>query len=146
MSRYVFTGIAKIRVIEAESLRATDYSTRIFSNSTFLISPYIHLDIDDVPLGRTATKHRNQNPTFNEEFHSGHIHAGVNLNVTVFHDSALPPDEFVANCSISLHEIRTRIKVVLLFSFLLFFVYLNFSPRSTYIDTKQENEIYPTCA
>jgi novel protein kinase C epsilon type len=107
MGKNVFNGAVKIKVIEAENLKATDYSTRIFSNSAFLISPYIHLDIDDVSVGRTITKHRSQNPAFNEEFNS-EIHSGYMLNITVFHDSALPPDEFVANCSMSLYEIKTK--------------------------------------
>jgi novel protein kinase C epsilon type len=107
MGKSIFNGTAKIKVIEAESLKATDYSMRIFSNSAFMISPYIHLDIDDVSIGRTVTKHRNQNPLFNEEF-SSDIHSGHMLNLTVFHDSALPPDEFVANCSISLHDIKKK--------------------------------------
>jgi novel protein kinase C epsilon type len=116
MGKNIFNGTAKIKVIEAESLKATDYSMRIFSNSAFMISPYIHLDIDDVSIGRTVTKHRNQNPSFNEEFNSD-IHSGQMFNVTVFHDSALPPDEFVANCSISLHEIKKRMDQEPLHSF-----------------------------
>lgn len=105
MSKFVFNGVARIKVVEADNLKATDYSTRIFQNSGFLLSPYINLDIDDLPVGRTLTKHRNQNPIFNEEFQVD-IHAGKMLNLTVFHDSALPPDEFVANRSIMLHELK----------------------------------------
>ena len=103
--KHVFNGVLRIKVIEAESLKATDYSTRIFQNSGFLLSPYIHLDVDDLQVGRTVTKHRNQNPVFNEEFHSN-IQLGHMLNFTVFHDSALPPDEFVANCSLPLYDIK----------------------------------------
>ena len=106
MVRSVFNGSAKVKIIEAESLKATDYSTRIFQNSVFQLSPYVHLDIDDtVPIGRTQTKHRNQNPTFNEEFQFD-VQSGYMLNITVFHDSALPPDEFVANCNILLTQIK----------------------------------------
>ena len=68
MSKFKFNGIAKIKVVEADSLKATDYSTRIFQNSGFLLSPYINLDVDDLPIGRTVTKHRNQSPFFNEDF------------------------------------------------------------------------------
>ena len=107
MGKHIFSGEVKIKVVEAENLKATDYSTRIFSNSAFLISPYIHLDVDDVSIGRTLTKHRSQNPAFNEEF-TTEIHSGHMLNITVFHDSALPPDEFVANFSMPLFEIKTK--------------------------------------
>lgn len=106
MVRSVFNGSARIKIMEAEGLKATDYSTRIFQNATFQLSPYVHLDIDDtVPIGRTTTKHRNQNPLFNEEFQFD-IHSGYMLNLTVFHDSALPPDEFVANCNILLVDLK----------------------------------------
>ena len=104
----LFNGTIKIKVIEAESLKATDYSTRIFQNSFkgFCVSPYVSLDIDDLPIGRTTTKHRTQTPQFNEDFQSDQIHSGRVVNFTVFHDSALPPDEFVANCTISLSQLK----------------------------------------
>lgn len=103
MSKFVFNGAANIKVVEAENLKATDYSTRIFQNSGFLLSPYINIDVDDSPIGRTVTKQRNQNPIFNEEFHTD-VRCGEMLCFTVFHDSALPPDEFVANCSVQLNR------------------------------------------
>ena len=105
MGRLVFKGNAKIKVIEAENLKATDYSTRIFATSTFQISPYINLDIDDVPIGRTITKQRSTNPIFNEEF-TADVHSGHIIKFTVFHDAALPPDEFVANCSFPLDRLK----------------------------------------
>jgi novel protein kinase C epsilon type len=105
----LFSGIIKVKVIEAESLKATDYSTRIFQNSFkgFCVSPYVSLDVDDVPIGRTQTKVRTQNPQFNEEFQSELLHnTGRRINFTVFHDSALPPDEFVANCTVTLTQLK----------------------------------------
>lgn len=105
MTRFVFNGTARIRIIEAESLKATDYSRRIFQSAALQLSPYVNLDIDDLPVVRTTTKHRNQNPTFNEDFELN-VHSGLIMNITVFHDSALPPDEFVANCNISFHDIK----------------------------------------
>jgi novel protein kinase C epsilon type len=107
MAKYVFNGTTKIKVIEAENLKPTDHSTRIFQTAGFSLSPYIHLDVDDITFGRTATKHRNTNPTFNEEFQTT-VHKGHMLNLTVFHDSALPPDEFVANCSVPLYELKVE--------------------------------------
>lgn len=99
--KFVYNGTANITVVEAENLKPTDYSTRIFQNSGFLLSPYVNIDVDDAPVGRTVTKQRNQNPVFNEEFQTK-IDSGKVLNLTVFHDSALPPDEFVANCTVQL--------------------------------------------
>ena len=107
-SKFFFNGTVNIKVVEAENLKATDYSTRIFQNSGFLLSPYVNIDVDDAPVGRTITKQRNQNPVFNEEFHV-EIDSGKVLNLTVFHDSALPPDEFVANCTV--HLDRNELKI-----------------------------------
>ncbi len=104
-NKFVFSGSASIRIVEAESLKATDYSTRIFQNSTFLLSPYVNIDADDSPLGRTITKQRSQNPVYNELFNTD-IQSGKSLNFTVFHDSAIPPDEFIANCSVKFNELR----------------------------------------
>lgn len=103
MPRYVFNGTARVKIIEAEGLKATDYSTRIFSTPASQLSPYINIDVDDVPVCRTTTRARTQNPQYNEEFQLS-IHSGGVLNLTVFHDSALPPDEFVAMCSVDLLE------------------------------------------
>lgn len=108
----LFCGIIKIKVVEAESLKATDYSTRIFQNSFkgFCVSPYVSIDVDDVPIGRTQTKARTQNPQFNEDFQSELVHhTGRCINFTVFHDSALPPDEFVANCTLTLTQLKIGI-------------------------------------
>jgi novel protein kinase C epsilon type len=108
MVRLVFDGSAKIRVIEAENLKPTNHSTRIFQNSSFQLSPYINLDIDDLPVGRTTTKHRCTNPSFNENF-TYEVNSGNMISFTVFHSSALPPDEFVANCSISLSDMKSSV-------------------------------------
>jgi novel protein kinase C epsilon type len=107
-NKFVYNGTASIKIVEAENLKATDYSTRIFQNSGFLLSPYVNIDVDDAPVGRTVTKQRNQNPIFNEEFKT-EIQCGKVLNLTVFHDSALPPDEFVANCTVNLD--RNELKI-----------------------------------
>lgn len=107
MPRYVFDGTARVKIIEAEGLKATDYSTRIFSTSASQLSPYVNIDVDDVPVCRTTTRARTQNPQYNEEF-SLSVHTGTMLNLTVFHDSALPPDEFVAMCSIHLFDCQEQ--------------------------------------
>ena len=54
-------------------------------------------------LEKTTTKFKSQKNVWNEDF-TTEVHNGQNLNLTVFHDAAIPPDEFVANCSIELPE------------------------------------------
>lgn len=104
----LFNGKLRIRIIEAENLKATDYSTRIFHTATTL-SPYIQIDIDDlIIVGRTPTKQRNTNPVFNEEFNTDQLINACAINFTVFHDAVLPPDEFVANYSCVLNKLNVN--------------------------------------
>ncbi|CAF1388725.1 unnamed protein product [Rotaria sordida] len=105
----VFNGKMFLKIIEADNLRATEHSTRYFlqNPSTVYVSPYISVDIDDLPLGRTHTKEKTTTPTYNEEF-SSDVYNGQQLHFTIFHDAALPPDEFVANCTIKFENIHDK--------------------------------------
>ena len=105
----VFNGKMRLKVIEADNLRATQHSTRYFPQNPSLayVSPYISIDIDDLPLGRTPTKEKTTSPTFNEEFTS-EVHHGHQLHFTIFHDAALPPDEYVADCTIKFENIHDK--------------------------------------
>ncbi|CAF0899274.1 unnamed protein product [Didymodactylos carnosus] len=105
----VFNGSMRLKVLEADNLRATGHSTRYFPQNTAVayISPYVSIDIDDLPMGRTQTKQKSTTPSFNEEFTSD-VHNGQQLHLTVFHDAALPPDEFVADCTIKFDNIHDK--------------------------------------
>ncbi|CAF0725640.1 unnamed protein product [Rotaria sp. Silwood1] len=105
----VFNGKMFLKIIEADNLRATEHSTRYFPQnpSTAYVSPYISVDIDDLPLGRTHTKEKTTTPTYNEEF-SSDVYNGHQLHITIFHDAALPPDEFVADCTIKFENIHDK--------------------------------------
>ena len=107
-----FTGTIKLMVSEAEDLRPTDFATRhqvvgLITKGPQLIDPYIAIDIDDTPVGRTTTKPKTSKPVWNEEF-SSEVHNGQNIGLTVFHDAAIPPDEFVANCTIAFEDIAEK--------------------------------------
>lgn len=78
-------------------------------------------------LDRSSTKQKTFDPVWNECF----IHDLQNANViglTVFHDKAIPPDDFVANCTIPFEELCHREKDQLDFwvSFYLFFGFLSY--------------------
>ena len=105
----IFNGRMQLKIIEADNLRATDHSTRYFpqNQSAVYVSPYISVDIDDLPLGRTHTKEKTTTPAYNEEFSSDVIN-GQQLHFTIFHDAALPPDEFVADCTIKFENIHDK--------------------------------------
>ena len=103
-----FAGTLKLTVIEAGDLRPTDFATRhqgvlITKNC---VDTYIVVDIDDVPIARTQTKPKTNKPIWNEDFVTEV--QGTALGLTVFHDTAFPPDEFVANCSIMFEDILLK--------------------------------------
>lgn len=99
----------RLKIIEAENLRATEHSTRYFPQnpSSVYVSPYVSVDIDDLPLGRTHTKEKTTSPIFNEEF-SSDVTNGSQLHFTIFHDAALPPDEFVADCTVKFKNLQNK--------------------------------------
>lgn len=105
-----FTGSLKLIVSEAEDLRPTDFALRhqvvglITKSQQQLLDPYISIDVDDTLLGRTTTKQKTLKPVWNEEF-TTEVRNGQNICLTVFHDAAIPPDEFVANCNIAFEDI-----------------------------------------
>ena len=74
-----------------------------------LIDPYVSVDVDELNVARTSTKQKTFRPSWNEEFTS-EIHNGQMIGITVFHDAAIPPDEFVANCSVAFEDIVAQQK------------------------------------
>jgi len=73
-------------------------------NFVKVFDPYIAVDIDEIQIARTQTRQRTLSPVWNEEMNTK-VHSGENINFTVFHDAAIPPDEFVANCKVPFEDI-----------------------------------------
>ena len=108
-----FNGTVNLKIFEAADLRPTDFATRhnMGNSKNFqLIDPYISFDIDEVHVARTTTKLKTFKPVWDEEF-STEVHNGQIIGLTVFHDAAIPPDEFVANCSIAFEEINREAEI-----------------------------------
>lgn len=102
-----FTGALNIRLIEAVDLKPTDYSMRHGNVLGKSLDPYVSVDCDEHALHKSNTKFKSVNPVFNECL-SSEVIQGQFLCLTVFHDSAIPPDDFVAHCIIPFEEILTR--------------------------------------
>lgn len=107
----MFTGTIRVKICEASGLRPTDFQTRhkLSKPDDQPIDPYISIDIDDNHLDRSTTKPKTFDPIWNEYF----VHDVVNASTlcfTVFHDAAIPPDDFVANCNISIEDLMSREK------------------------------------
>lgn len=102
----MFTGTMKIEICEAVGLRATDKQRKFWQDEPIL-DPYVQLDVDENHLDRSTTKSKTSDPVWNESF-THEVQDAVMLGLTVFHDAALPPDYFVANCSIPFEELVSR--------------------------------------
>ncbi|XP_065347284.1 protein kinase C isoform X1 [Cloeon dipterum] len=109
----MFSGIVKLKICEASGLRPTDFQKRHRANMAFgkpedqPIDPYVMVDVDENHLDRSTTKPKTFDPVWNENF-TTEVTNAVNLGLTVFHDAAIPPDDFVANCTIPFEELAHR--------------------------------------
>lgn len=109
----MFTGTIRVKICEASGLRPTDFQKR--HNMTFgkpdeqLIDPYVTIDVDDSHLAQTTSKQKTFDPLWNEFFEHS-VENAKTLTLTVFHDAAIPPDDFVANCSIPFEDLINRDK------------------------------------
>ncbi|CAH2328717.1 kinase C eta type [Pelobates cultripes] len=102
-----FNGTLKLKIGEAVDLQPTRWSMRhvsIFKKGSSLLNPYITLNVDQCRVGQTSTKHRTNKPTYNEEF-SIPVCEGSKVELAIFHDTPIGYDDFVANCSLSFHEL-----------------------------------------
>lgn len=106
-----FNGSIKLKICEAVDLKPTNFSTRFVqmgpSKAPPILDPYINIDIDEVFVARTTTKAKTMKPVWNEDFNTD-VQNGQNVNLTVFHDSTIPPDEFVAICTISFDDLKDK--------------------------------------
>ncbi len=106
----VFNGTIRMRVCEAVDLKPTDFSTRHSVSSkdskkgVTVIDPYIIITVDDQHVGRTTTKQKTVKPSWNEDFDSK-VQNGENVLLTVYHSSIIPPDDFVANCTVPIEDL-----------------------------------------
>ncbi|XP_046402389.1 protein kinase C [Ischnura elegans] len=107
----MFTGTVKLKICEACGLRPTDFQKRhtmaFGKPDDQPIDPYVSIDVDENQFDRSSTKPKTCDPVWNENF-TTEVQNAVNLGLTVFHDAAIPPDTFVANCSIPFEELAHR--------------------------------------
>ncbi|XP_020707763.2 protein kinase C isoform X1 [Athalia rosae] len=103
----MFTGQVRVKICEASGLRATDKQRKFWQDEPPILDPYVLLDVDENHLNRSTTKPKTFNPVWNETFTHQVLEAAT-LGLTVFHDAALGPDDFVANCSIRFEDLVHR--------------------------------------
>ncbi|XP_051867361.1 protein kinase C epsilon type isoform X1 [Pristis pectinata] len=103
----VFNGLLKIRISEAVDLKPTPWSLRHAVGSrpqTFLLDPYIAVNVDDSRIGQTATKQKTNSPAWNDDFVTD-VCNGRKIELAVFHDAPIGYDDFVANCTIQFEDL-----------------------------------------
>ncbi|KAL8185277.1 UNVERIFIED_CONTAM: hypothetical protein K2H54_044562 [Gekko kuhli] len=71
---------------------------------TFLLDPYIALNVDDSRIGQTSTKQKTNSPAWNDEFVTD-VSNGRKIEMAVFHDAPIGYDDFVANCTIQFEDL-----------------------------------------
>lgn len=103
-----FTGLVKLRIVEALDLRPTDYSTRHAALAKTL-DPYVSIDIDEEHVYRSQTRNKTFRPQWNETL-TKTVADVENLTLTVFHDASIPPDDFIANCNVTFEDLLSGIK------------------------------------
>ena len=103
----VFNGLLKIKICEAVSLKPTAWSLRHAVGprpQTFLLDPYIALNVDDSRIGQTATRQKTNSPAWHDEFVTD-VCNRRKIELAVFHDAPIGYDDFVANCTIQFEEL-----------------------------------------
>lgn len=103
----MFTGTLRVEICEASGLRATDKQRKFWQDESPILDPYVQLDIDEKYLNRSSTKTKTFDPVWNETF-THEVQDAMLLGLTVFHNAALQPDDFVANCNIPFEELIQR--------------------------------------
>uniref|UniRef100_A0A8C6M9M1 Protein kinase C n=1 Tax=Nothobranchius furzeri TaxID=105023 RepID=A0A8C6M9M1_NOTFU len=102
----VFNGVLKVRVCEAVDLKPTPWALRhaVGKSGSFLLDPYLALNLDQTRLGQTATRTKTNSPSWHQEFCT-EVREGRSLELSVFHDAPIGYDDFVANCTIQLEDL-----------------------------------------
>ncbi|XP_018650660.1 serine/threonine kinase [Schistosoma mansoni] len=104
-----FSGTLNIRIYEAAELKPTACATRHAVGPAAklyeLLDPYVTIDVDDNAVGKSSTKSRTNIPQWNEDI-CARVNYAQQLTFTVYHDAAIPPDDFVAIVELALRDVR----------------------------------------
>ncbi|OXA59697.1 Protein kinase C-like 1B [Folsomia candida] len=107
----MFSGNLKLRIIEAVELKPTAFQGRLSTtfSENISIDPYVSIDLDEVTIHRTTPRVKTYNPKWDESF----VTMATNLSsigLTVFHDAAIPPDDFIANSTILIEDLLEKLE------------------------------------
>ncbi|PAA55138.1 hypothetical protein BOX15_Mlig029233g1, partial [Macrostomum lignano] len=106
-----FNGTIRVRVIEARDLEPTAYAVRHLPSKQLLevMDCYTVVDLHDddsaTRLLKTSVKRKSNSPHWGEEV-TWEAHNSQKLVFTVFHSTAFPPDDFVADVNLSFDDMK----------------------------------------
>lgn len=96
-----FSGNVMIHIIEATGLKpVTLPGGKILS----IMDPYCVIDFDDFYFGQTSAKKQTVCPVWGETLDDS-VDDAQRMQLTLFHSSTIPPDNFVAHAQISVPEL-----------------------------------------
>lgn len=102
----------QVTVCAANELQSTNFMTRLNldkdSSKKPDLDPYVAIDVDEVFVERTSTKRKTNDPDWHETFSTDLLRAAEEVGFTVFHDATVPPDDFIANCKLSLADLTDK--------------------------------------
>ncbi|KAH8859041.1 Calcium-independent protein kinase C [Schistosoma japonicum] len=105
-----FSGTLNIRIFEAAELKPTACATRHAVGPAAklyeFLDPYVTIDVDDIAIGKSSTKSRTNVPQWNEDI-CAEVSYAQQLTFTVYHDAAIPPDDFVAIVELAIRNVRS---------------------------------------
>ncbi len=100
MASSSFTGVASIHIIEATGLRPVACPG---GKTLTIMDPYVVVDFNNIFFGRTVAKKQTVNPIWGETLTESVTDAQM-MQFTLFHNSLIPPDNFIAHAQIYVSE------------------------------------------
>ncbi|KAH9287249.1 Calcium-independent protein kinase C [Echinococcus granulosus] len=77
------------------------HSTKLYE----LLDPYVTIEVDDLAIAKTSTKSKTNSPRWKEDV-KAEVTSAQRLTFTVYHDAAIPPDDFVAIAELLMRNVR----------------------------------------
>ena len=99
----------QVTVCAGSGLQSTSFMTRLNLDKDTAkkpeLDPYVAIDVDELYVERTSTKRKTNDPEWNETFSTDLLRSAEEVGFTLFHDATVPPDDFIANCKLSLSDL-----------------------------------------
>lgn len=106
MASETFTGMVSLTVIEATGLKPmTLPGGKVLS----AMDPYVAIDFDDFYFGKTAAKPKTTSPVWGEVIEES-VEDAQRMQLTLFHSSTIPPDNFIAHVQIMVSELMALVQ------------------------------------